>query len=113
MRKANIFSRQNQELIKVYESAMAVELKLRNISYEIQIPVSVIYKGVKVQSQVLDMVVEQKLLLEFKSVKEIAQAHKAQVISYLKSTKMPVGLLINFGADLVKDGIKRFVNTWL
>ena len=56
------------------------------------------------------MVVEDKIILELKAVSELVSAHEAQLFSYLKSTGMRAGLLINFRENLVKDGIRRFVN---
>ena len=57
------------------------------------------------------MVVERKVILELKSVEILLPIHEAQILSYLKSTDLPAGLLINFKEKLVKDGIKRFVKT--
>ncbi len=96
-------------LEKVYEQAMGLELRHRGLSYATQVPVAVCYKGIKIHGQVLDMVVEGKVVLELKSVEMLLQIHEAQIISYLKSTRLPAGLLINFKEKLVKDGIKRFV----
>ena len=73
--------------------------------------VAVHYKGEKISGQLLDMVVEGRLILELKSVETILPIHEAQVLSYLKSTGIPAGLLINFKETLVKNGIKRFVRT--
>ena len=98
-------------LEKVYEQAMALELKHRGLTYATQVPVAVYYKGEKIRGQVLDMVVEGKIILELKSVEMILPIHEAQILSYLKSTELPAGLLINFKEKLVKNGIKRFVNT--
>ena len=69
----------------------------------------VYYKGEKIHGQILDMVVEDKVILELKSVEMLAQMHEAQLLSYLKSTGIPAGLLINFKEKLVKNGIRRFV----
>ena len=98
-------------LEKVYEQAMSLELKYRGLAYSSQKPVSVYYKGVKIHGQVLDMVVEEKVILELKSVETVLPIHEAQILSYLKSTGLSAGLLINFKERLVKNGIKRFVRT--
>lgn len=90
---------------------MAFELKHRGLAYATQVPVAVYYKGEKICGQILDRVVEEKVILELKSVEMILPIHEAQILSYLKSTDFPAGLLINFKEKLVKDGIKRFVNT--
>ena len=98
-------------LEKAYEQAMSLELRHRGLAYATQVPVAVHYKGVKIHGQVLDMVVEEKVILELKSVEIILPIHEAQIISYLKSTGLTAGLLINFKERLVKDGIKRFIWT--
>jgi len=98
-------------LEKVYEQAMALELRHRGLAYATQVPVIVHYKGEKIHGQVLDMVVEGKVILELKSVETLLPIHEAQILSYLKSTGLPAGLLINFKVKLVKNGIKRFVQT--
>ena len=71
----------------------------------------VYYKGEKIHGQVLDMVVEGKVILELKSVETLLPIHEAQILSYLKSTGLPAGLLINFKERFVKNGIKRFVQS--
>jgi len=98
-------------LEKVYEQAMSLELKQRGLAYSTQKPVAVYYKGVKIHGHVLDMIVEEKVILELKSVETVLAIHEAQILSYLKSTGLSAGLLINFKEKLVKDGIKRFVRT--
>ena len=98
-------------LEKVYEQAMVLELKHRGLFCATQVPVAVYYKGEKICGQVLDIVVEGKVILELKSVEFLLPIHEAQILSYLKSTDFSVGLLINFKEKLVKNGIKRFVNT--
>jgi GxxExxY protein len=98
-------------LEKVYEQAMALELRHRGLAYATQIPVAVCYKGEKIHGQVLDMIVEGKIILELKSVEILLPIHEAQIISYLKSTGLSAGLLINFKENLLKDGIKRFVQS--
>ena len=95
---------------KVYENALSVELKIRGIDHALQVPVAVMYKDVKVQGQILDMVIGEKIILELKTVSELVKAHESQIISYLKSTGMPLGFLINFNSSLLKNGIKRFIN---
>jgi GxxExxY protein len=98
-------------LEKVYEQAMALELRDRGLAYATQVPVTIYYKGEKIHGQVLDMIVEGKVILELKSVEMLLPIHEAQILSYLKSTRLPAGLLINFKENRVKDGIKRFVSS--
>ncbi|NGX57404.1 MAG: hypothetical protein K940chlam3_00295 [Chlamydiae bacterium] len=100
-------------LEKVYENALSVEFRLRNIPHLLQTPVTVTYKGQKVQGQVLDMIVDNRVIIELKAVEKINSVHEAQLLSYLKSTGINAGLLINFREKLVKDGIKRFVRSKL
>ena len=59
-----------------------------------------------------DLIVEGKVIVELKSVEKTAPVHRKQVITYLKLTGLPVGLLINFGEELLKDGVHRLVNEW-
>lgn len=96
-------------LEKVYEQAMVLELKYRGLVCATQVPITVYYKGERIHGQILDMVVEGKVILELKSVEMLLPIHEAQILSYLKSTRLPAGLLINFKERLVKDGIKRFI----
>jgi len=98
-------------LEKVYEQALSLELRHRGLAHATQVPVAVNYKGVKTHGQVLDMVVEEKIIVELKSVETLLPTHEAQILSYLKSTGLQAGLLINFKEQLVKDGIRRFVRT--
>ena len=93
----------------VYEEALAVELELRRIPFERQKPVSVDYKSHAVGEGRLDLLVSNKLIVELKAVDALAPIHTAQVMSYLKTTKLPLGLLINFNVPLLKHGIKRVI----
>jgi GxxExxY protein len=90
---------------------LSLELKHRGLVHSTQIPVSVNYKGTKIHGQILDRVVESKVIVELKSAETLLPIHEAQILSYLKSTSLPVGLLINFKEPLVKKGIRRFVRT--
>jgi GxxExxY protein len=96
-------------LEKVYETAMSLEMSRQGIAHTIQTPIEINYKGVKIHSHILDILVEGKIILELKSVATILPIHEAQIISYLKSTGLRAGLLINFKENLVKNGIKRFI----
>ena len=94
----------------VYEQALCLELELRKIPYERQKLVHVSYKGNCVGETRLDILVGELLVVELKSVTELAPVHTAQVISYLKATSNKLGLLINFNVAVLKDGIKRIIN---
>ena len=96
-------------LESVYEESLAIEFKPQNISFEQQKPLGLNYKGHSVGEHRLDFLVGQKLVVELKAVDSIAPVHKAQVISYLKSTGLNLGLLINFNVELLKNGIQRIV----
>lgn len=91
----------------VYENALCFELKQQEIGVDRQVPMDVCYKDEIVGKYFADILVEQRLLLELKSVSKLMPEHKAQVINYLKATKLSVGLLINFGKP--KTEIQRVV----
>lgn len=93
----------------LYEQALCVELSIRGIPYERQVPYDVFYKGTNIGKKRIDMLVDGNLLLELKAVDELAAKHEAQLISYLKITKLPLGLLMNFNVLVMKNGIKRIV----
>ncbi len=84
-------------LEKVYEKALVVELKKMGLNVVTQQPIRVYYKGEIVGDFFADMVVENKVIVELKSVKQLLPVHEAQLINYLKATDMEVGLLLNFG----------------
>ena len=96
------------------ESAYAVclrhELIKRGLRVTSEVPVPVVYDGIKLEAGYrLDLVVEDTVVVELKAIEAPAPIHQAQVISYLKLTGKPIGLLINFHSLHLKDGIKRFV----
>jgi len=96
-------------LESVYEEALVIELQLRGIAFERQKPVSVEYKGRAVGEGRLDLLIAGKLIVELKAVDALAPIHTPQVITYLKTTNLPLGLLINFNVPLLKHGIKRVI----
>lgn len=96
-------------LESVYEEAMAVELELRGIAFERQKPVPVHYKGRDVGDGRIDLLVEKDVIVELKSADTLAPIHIAQVISYLKATTLPLGVLINFNVPILRSGIRRVV----
>ena len=98
-------------LESVYEEALCIELDKRGIAFERQVEVSIKYKGHAVGKGRLDLLIENKLIVELKTVESFAPIHQAQVISYLKATGLSLGLLINFKVTLLKQGIKRVVLT--
>jgi GxxExxY protein len=98
-------------LESVYEVVLAKELSNLGLKVERQVPVPIIYKGVTFNEGFrADRIVEQKVLVELKSVERILSAHKKQVQTYLKLTRLKLGYLLNFGDDVLKSGITRCVN---
>ena len=98
-------------LESAYDDCLVHELRLRGMSFTRQVPVPVDYKGVVIGTAFrADIVVEGKLLLEIKAVEQLLGIHKAQVITYLKLLRLPLGLLINFNESLIRDGLMRVLN---
>jgi GxxExxY protein len=98
-------------LESVYEVVLAYELQQRGLSVERQVPVPIEYRGMKFDAAFrADLVVEQKVIVELKSVERVSQAHKKQVQTYLRLTGCKLGFLLNFGEALMKRGITRAVN---
>jgi len=98
-------------LESIYEEALCVELSLRGVSFIRQMPFEVRYKGMVVGSGRLDLKVEGVLVVELKAVDPVLDIHRAQVISYLKATGCSLGLILNFKAATLKDGIERIIWT--
>ncbi|GAN31768.1 MAG: GxxExxY protein [Candidatus Brocadia sp. AMX2] len=94
-------------LESIYEEALCHELSLRRIPFERQKESDVIYKDKIIKGQRLDLLVFGEVVVEIKSVRKIEDVFTAQVLSYLKSTKLKRALLINFGESRLVDGIKR------
>ena len=98
-------------LESVYEEALCVELPLRGIRFARQVPVGVKYKAEKVGEARLDLLVDERLVVELEAVEVVASIHVAQVLSYLKATRLRLALLITFNVTLLQRGIKRVVYT--
>ena len=96
-------------LEEVYELALCVELRLRGVPFERQKPTKVEYKGEYVGEGRLDLLVNNRLVVELKAVRELAPIHSAIVLSYLKATDRRLALLINFKVSRLRDGIRRLV----
>ncbi|MCK4916592.1 MAG: GxxExxY protein [Candidatus Omnitrophica bacterium] len=97
-------------LESTYEQCFARELSLSAINFKIQVGLPVEYKGVYLDCGYrIDMLIEERLILELKSVEEVVNIHKAQLLTYMKLAKIKVGLLINFNVKLLKNGIERFM----
>ncbi|MGH7281367.1 MAG: GxxExxY protein [Polyangiaceae bacterium] len=96
-------------LESVYEEALCVELALRGIRFARQVPIGVKYKGQTVGDARLDLLVDDSLVLELKAVEGLAPIHVAQLLSYLKATRLRLGLLITFNVAMLRAGIKRVI----
>ena len=97
-------------LESAYEECLCYELSQRGLTFQRQLSLPVTYKGVKLDCGYrLDIVVAEEIVLELKSVEEISDLHKAQLLTYLRLSKKKVGLLINFNVPLMKQGIVRLV----
>ena len=98
-------------LERVYEAALARELKLREITSRRQVTAPVIYKGEELDEEAyrIDLLVEETIVVELKTVAELLPIHDAQLHTYLKLSGKCLGLLINFNVTLLRDGIKRRV----
>lgn len=98
-------------LESVYEAALYYELNQRGLKVDRQVAIPVIYENIKlVEGFRADIVVEEMLIIEIKSVTSVLPVHQKQLLTYLRLADMRLGLLINFGAFLIKDGIQRVVN---
>jgi GxxExxY protein len=97
----------------VYKSCMIIELHTRGINFGNEVAVPVLYRGIKVHEEGfrLDLLVEDTVIVELKSVDKIQQVHRKQLLTYLRLTKKPLGLLINFNETRLVDGITRIANT--
>ena len=94
-------------LEKVYENALLIELRERGLRAKNQVPIEVNYKGTNVGEYIADLLVEDKVIVELKTVEKLTKLHEAQLLNYLKATGHMVGLLVNFQNE--KAEIKRMV----
>ncbi len=98
-------------LESVYQQCMITELRQRSIQVSVLVPVPLQYKGIPLNKEYLiDILVEDKIIIELKAVENLLPVHSAQLISYLKLADKRLGLLINFNVPLIKQGFHRFVN---
>jgi GxxExxY protein len=95
----------------VYEEALSYELKKRDVHFERQIEIPVMYESVMMNVGFrADIIVDNRVIVELKSVETVLPVHKKQLLTYLKLTDLKLGLLINFNVNLIKDGIIRLAN---
>lgn len=97
----------------VYQQCLVKELTLQELSVATMVPVPLQYKGYTLNKDyVIDVLVEEEIILELKSVEAILPVHEAQIISYLKLANKRLGFLINFNVPILKSGFRRFVNNF-
>jgi GxxExxY protein len=95
----------------VYEVVLTHALNKRGLRVERQVPVAIVFDGIKFNEGFrADLIVEDKVIVELKSVEKVIPVHKKQLLTYLRLTDKKLGLLINFGSELIRDGISRVVN---
>ena len=97
------------QLESVYEAALATELWLREMPFRRQVRVVMDYKGRDIGDLVVDLIVEDKILVELTAVSEILPVHRAQVLGYLRATQLRLGLLINFNVSVLYRGVQRLI----
>ena len=99
-------------LESVYQSCMILEFYNKNIKVESELAVPVYYRGIKVHDEGyrLDLLVENTIIVELKSVEKVQPVHKKQLLTYLRLMKKPLGLLINFNESKLVDGLTRVAN---
>ncbi len=98
-------------LESVYEIVLAHELASRGLRVRRQVPITIRYKDLIIKDAFFaDLIVEEKVVIELKSVEQLTKAHRKQIQTYLRLTGMKLGYLFNFGAALMKEGIVRAVN---
>jgi len=98
-------------LESVYEAAICYELDAAGLAYKRQKGIAVIYEDVKMDLGFrADIIVEDKVIVEVKSIEALAPVHHKTLLTYLRLTDLKLGLLVNFNVEMIKDGIKRIVN---
>lgn len=95
----------------VYERVLSFELSKHDLEIQTQVPINIQYHGLSIERAfIADLIIDKKVVVELKSVEKITDLHKKQLLTYLKLTKMRLGLLINFNEILIKDGFLRIAN---
>jgi GxxExxY protein len=96
-------------LERVYQHALCFELTERGIRYDSEKPIAVQYKAIAIGGQRADLVIEDRIIVELKAVSRFDPIHEAMVMSYLRTTGLRLGLMMNFHAPTLKEGLKRIV----
>ena len=99
-------------LESVYQSCMAIELREMGLRVNTEVPVPIKFRGEEITEQGfrIDLLVEDTIIVELKSIEKVKNVHKKQLLTYLRLADKPLGLLINFNEVLLKDGITRIIN---
>ena len=98
-------------LESAYEACLVYELASQNLKVERQKSLPLRYRGIQLDCGYrLDLLIEESIIMEIKAIEKLEPIHEAQLLSYLKLSKCPVGLLINFNVKVLRDGIRRLVN---
>lgn len=98
-------------LESIYEECLCHEFSRRGIPYERQKIIPLMYEGSQLRNGLkLDLLVGGRIIIELKSIENILPVHKAQILTYLKLSGLPIGFLVNFNVPLIKNGVQRFVN---
>jgi GxxExxY protein len=97
-------------LESTYEECLCYELKQAAIAFQRQVPLPVVYKSVRLDCGYrMDIVIEEKVIVELKTVERLMPVHEAQLLTYLKLSRIPTGLLLNFSSAVLRDGLRRLV----
>lgn len=111
----NVYNKLGPGLFEsVYEAALCYELDKVGLAFKRQLELPVHYEDIILDVAFrIDILVENKVIIEIKSVEELSKVHYKQIITYLKLTSIPLGLLVNFNTDSIKENIKRIVNNYM
>ena len=93
----------------IYGDAMSVELRHQRLAFDREREVPITYRGVPLRAHHVDLIVEGAVVVELKAIERLKPVHGAQVLSYLRATGIRAGLLMNFNAEYLKNGLRRFV----
>jgi GxxExxY protein len=96
-------------LERIYLVALSIELAARRIPFERECAVTVMYREVPISGQRIDLIVDRSVVVELKATSKIDPVHEAKVLSYLRTTNLRLGLILNFNAVTLREGIKRVV----
>ena len=101
-------------LEKVYEKTLAYDLKSKGLEVKTQVPIPIKFKGLIIESSfIADIIVENKVIIEIKSIEEISNVHHKQLLTYLKLTNLKLGILVNFNTDYIDKSIYRKINGYI